>query len=496
MIKKIISILAIIFCLSGKVYAATYYVKTAGSDEAAGTSGGAAWATVAKVNTTSLAAGDIVYFNKGDTWSETLTPATSGESGNVITFSAYGTGDNPIIQGDTSNNNSLLVSNKDYLTFTDIKFNATKNADGHHTVINALILTSDHVYFYDCQFINHINKQTTNLRFENSTNFLADGCEVDGGEYGVYLRNTDGGHYWGTITGCTIHDQDDGTDADWDGVKFGAGDDSGTLIDDCEFYGWNEDAIDAIAAGGTFTISNCTFHDPGVKYTSSPNVQGIKLPCRSYNVANPAFGTIKGNLFYNIQWYDGRNGASINTGYDNTFYIYNNVIIGSNAAADNYHAGMRLDSQLDSEVYNNTLLGLGTGIRCRDTLNNGATYTIKNNIMDVTSDMEVTGAQTVVNSDYNIFANMSSVVPTSGGTYNDGGHNQYATDPLLNVTTHKPESGSPAINAGATIALVTDDYDGTARPLGAGYDIGAFEVVSDFIERIIFKGVMLSNISN
>jgi hypothetical protein len=34
---------------------------------------------------------------------------------------------------------------------------------------------------------------------------------------------------------------------------------------------------------------------------------------------------------------------------------------------------------------------------------------------------------------------------------------------------------SPAIDRGATIAAVTDDYAGTARPQGGAYDIGAYE---------------------
>jgi hypothetical protein len=37
------------------------------------------------------------------------------------------------------------------------------------------------------------------------------------------------------------------------------------------------------------------------------------------------------------------------------------------------------------------------------------------------------------------------------------------------------QSGSPAINAGLTIASVTDDYAGTTRPKGSAYDIGAYE---------------------
>jgi len=37
------------------------------------------------------------------------------------------------------------------------------------------------------------------------------------------------------------------------------------------------------------------------------------------------------------------------------------------------------------------------------------------------------------------------------------------------------QSGSPALDQGATIPGLSEDYDGTPRPQGAGVDIGAFE---------------------
>jgi hypothetical protein len=37
------------------------------------------------------------------------------------------------------------------------------------------------------------------------------------------------------------------------------------------------------------------------------------------------------------------------------------------------------------------------------------------------------------------------------------------------------QATSPAINAGATIASVTVDHEGTNRPQGGAYDIGAYE---------------------
>ena len=52
-------------------------------------------------------------------------------------------------------------------------------------------------------------------------------------------------------------------------------------------------------------------------------------------------------------------------------------------------------------------------------------------------------------------------------------------DPLLTDPTaldFHPLPGSPAIDTGVALADVTDDYEGTTRPQGNGYDRGALEV--------------------
>ncbi len=95
MLKKF---LLIIF-LCCQVQAADYFVKNTGSDAEDGLSDGNAWETISKVNGVSFVAGDTISFNKGDTWREQLTVPTSGSDGSPITYSAYGTGDAPLIIG-------------------------------------------------------------------------------------------------------------------------------------------------------------------------------------------------------------------------------------------------------------------------------------------------------------------------------------------------------------------------------------------------------------
>ena len=90
--------------------ATTYFVAAAGSDSNAGTSIGAAWQTIAKVNGTTFSAGDSILFNRGDIWYGTaLVVPSSGSSGSPITFGAYGTGANPVIKGATNLNTSGYV---------------------------------------------------------------------------------------------------------------------------------------------------------------------------------------------------------------------------------------------------------------------------------------------------------------------------------------------------------------------------------------------------
>jgi hypothetical protein len=77
----------------------TYYVDSAnGSDSNPGTLA-APWKTIAKVNSTQLTPGQSVGFKSGGTWREQLTPGQSGSALAPITFTAYGSGVQPIING-------------------------------------------------------------------------------------------------------------------------------------------------------------------------------------------------------------------------------------------------------------------------------------------------------------------------------------------------------------------------------------------------------------
>ena len=92
----------ILVWVAAPAFATTYYVAAVGNDSNSGTDTAHAWQSVAKVNASTFNPGDSILFNRGDAWYGTaLTAPSSGSSGSPITFSAYGTGANPILKGST-----------------------------------------------------------------------------------------------------------------------------------------------------------------------------------------------------------------------------------------------------------------------------------------------------------------------------------------------------------------------------------------------------------
>ena len=100
---------------------ATYYIAANGSTSNVGTSPNFPW-PLSKVGSVTYAAGDIILFNKGDTFSGTIAFASSGSSGNPITFDFYGdAADNPIIDGGASSSNVLNITGN-YITINNLVF--------------------------------------------------------------------------------------------------------------------------------------------------------------------------------------------------------------------------------------------------------------------------------------------------------------------------------------------------------------------------------------
>lgn len=100
MLAPVLSLLGLVVLLPG-LQAATYYVSSAGHDDADGLSPQNAWHTLDRVNRADLRPGDEVLFRRGDTWRGSLHPR-SGSAAGVITYGAFGEGPLPALLGSVS----------------------------------------------------------------------------------------------------------------------------------------------------------------------------------------------------------------------------------------------------------------------------------------------------------------------------------------------------------------------------------------------------------
>ena len=92
--KRLFLILVLGF--SSAAWGTTYYVSSSlGNDSNSGTSVLTPWKTLNKVNNSTFQPGDSILFNRGDVWTESLVPQSSGTNGSPINFDAYGTGAPP-----------------------------------------------------------------------------------------------------------------------------------------------------------------------------------------------------------------------------------------------------------------------------------------------------------------------------------------------------------------------------------------------------------------
>lgn len=111
--KLHIRALLLLLALSQVGWGATYYVDADAADGGTGTTtatsgANCAWNTWSDVWDGVIAPGDVILFQRGDTWTANYAWPESGVSGNLITFGAYGTGSNPILAG------KLTISSRSY----------------------------------------------------------------------------------------------------------------------------------------------------------------------------------------------------------------------------------------------------------------------------------------------------------------------------------------------------------------------------------------------
>lgn len=451
--------------------AATYYVDvTGGADGNAGTSEGAAWQTINKVNISSFSPGDSILFKKGETWQEQLTVPSSGSSGNPITFGAYGTGSEPIIDGGATRTRTILIDGKNYVTVQNIKcINSAPSDQGSiyvnnsgYIILDGLVLDNNAGFAGIYAEGSGAGKQIINSTISNTSH-----ASEDRGN-GIILDSATG-H---TVSGNTIHHNDAA------GIKLRMWDaPSNSVISSNTIYQNGASGITINTDSAGIIVENNTVYENGQIVADTYGIDLFKVGSNNvvrYNKVHGHnyVGTDAGGIRF-----DAEPGGIFGTGNK----IYYNVIY-------NERNGIQLLGPDGAVVYNNSIYNSGvTGIWLHGADSDSSV--VKNNIV------HTAGTNLIYNQDAtNSVVNYNLYYPSTGTKFNwndiaynfadwktnssQDANSPTPADPLfVSASDFHLQASSPAINTGVDVGLTTD-YEDNPVPYGLTPDIGAYEYQS------------------
>jgi hypothetical protein len=230
-----------------------------------------------------------------------------------------------------------------------------------------------------------------------------------------------------------------------------------------------QDTFASIVGGSNHTIMNNTFHH-GFYY-------GMYF--------NPRDSLVEGNIFRD------NGGYGLHHDLESASTVNNNIIRNNIFTNNGFRtqipdlpfiqqAAVTIARGDNAQFYNNVIYSNWGGIQVDYAVNNTQFYhnTIYNNqsypCMNIGSGGFTVPANTIIRNNI-CYQNGSDIVNEGAGTVQS---NNLLTDPLL-VNAGSGDfhllPNSPAINAGVSLFQVPTDFEGTPRPQGGAYDIGADE---------------------
>ncbi|WP_431246497.1 choice-of-anchor Q domain-containing protein [Leifsonia xyli] len=402
-----------------------YYVdSTSGNDANSGASTGSAWKTLAKVTSHTFSPGDVVAFDRGETFAGAATISGGGTSTNPVTITAYGTGAQPVLTNPGAWN--MLLIDSPYVAVKDLAFTngaVFDNSDG-------LGITGAK---YERSGAVAITGNGTGALVQDSTfSDVGVGVKTYGANSKV-LHNTF--HdlriaYRGLDSGSQTSYGALGISIDNSGVEVGYNDFINCRSTDSP-YGADGGAVEI--EGFTYTKDNITIH-----HNYSRGSQGF-LEVTETTTSNVAVNENVSDDYQQFIAWD-------TTTTPNNYLAQNNTIIRSSDSAklfDQYYYRVSGPSPSSSWI------------------------TIQNNIF------QTSGAFSFYNfpHDHNLFS------PTVSLGYALGSGDIIAAPAYVNAANrdYRPVQTSPAADNGTTPTSTTD-LAGNPVGAGLGADIGAFEL--------------------
>ncbi len=493
-----------------------------GNDAADGLSPANAWKTLERANSETLQPGDSLCFRSGGSWTGQLAPRGSGSDSASIVIDRYGSGAMPKIAAGPGDLQAVLLMNQQYIELNHLELTNDQGGPGDYRGISVRgkdVGALNHIAIRNC-FIHDVTGQVNWIGGSTGNNqppwvTFSTGWDASKRTGGIVFEvessnNTktwfndvvvEGNVIQDTSFGGIIFKQLEGS-VGW-GVRDSTNDSSFTphtniairgnyLSQSNTQYGCNTIYLtgskDAVIEGNVTKDAGTS----AIEVYNSDNV--VVQRNETYGTVKKAGGadsngidadraTTNMVIQYNYVHDNGDGILLAQFGFGDSKVRYN-LIINSSRYGINLHS----DKSAKNETYNNIFyVDRGGSASLIDTSGDGsalaASYAISNNILFTTRSGDAARTGSGVTYSNNLYSGLSPAAGDSGAKLGDplfvdpsaradGDENGPAFDSLQGF---KLQAGSPAINAGKSIANNGDvDFWGTPLYVG-GPDIGPFE---------------------
>jgi hypothetical protein len=507
---------------NGATSGAYYLDSAAGSDSNDGMSPATAWKTLTKINGVTLQPGNKICLKAGGSWTGQLAPKGSGTSAAPIVVDAYGSGAKPLLAAGSADADTVYLLNQQYWEINDLEVTNEKSSVGDLRGISINGQnggTLNHIYIRNC-FVHDVtgevlwiggdtadnapgitfqagwdaSKRTGGIVFDvqagsgtavktKFNDVLVEANVVQDCSFGgIIFKQLDGTVHWGTRSSATSATWTPHTNVVVRGNYLSQLDTSygcntiymtnvqGGLIEENVTNGAGTSAIELYYTDSITVQHNETF---GTK---------VKAGGADSNGMDTDNSTTKTVIQYNY-FHDNGDGILI------CQFNFGDSVIRYNILQNNsrYQIYLHSDPAASSAIYNNTVYNSksNSGVAYGYGTSLNASYTLENNIFYAQSGNGVLATSGTITYQNNLYYGPTIQVP-GGDTHpleadpklvspGNGGSGSASGPAFSSLGGYKLGTGSPALNAGLSIANNGGlDFWGTTLYVGAA-DLGASE---------------------